>query len=124
MADLIEVRGLLGLAICGALPEEQARRQPIEVDVDVEADLSVAGASDDLADTLDYAAIIERLDGVLRSERFTLLERLAQRLAEVVLDDPRADAVTVAVRKLRPPVPQQVGTTGVRVRRARPAGAG
>jgi dihydroneopterin aldolase len=57
---------------------------------------------------------------VLTAERFTLLERLAERLAEVTMADARIEAVTVAVRKLRPPVPQQLDTTGVRIRRARP----
>ena len=119
-SDVIEVRGLRALAICGALPEEQARPQPVEVDLDVVVDLSPAGSSDDLDDTVDYAAIAADVEQVLIHERFTLLERLAQRLAEVVLVDPRVAAVTVAVRKLRPPVPQQLDTTGVRITRRRP----
>jgi dihydroneopterin aldolase len=118
-SDVIEVRGLRASAICGALPEEQARAQPVEVDLDVAVDLSRAGASDDLADTVDYGAIAAEVERVLTSERFTLLERLAERLAEVALDDARVDAVTVAVRKLRPPVPQQLDTTGVRITRRR-----
>ena len=52
---------------------------------------------------------------MLTTERFVLLERLAQRIAEVVLVDPRVHAVTVAVRKLRPPVPQHLDTSGVRI---------
>jgi dihydroneopterin aldolase len=116
---VIEVRGLRALAICGVLPEEQVRAQPVEVDLDVVADLSQAGSSDDLADTVDYGAIAADVERVLTNERFTLLERLAERLAEIVLGDSRVDAVTVAVRKLRPPVPQQLDTTGVRITRTR-----
>ena len=49
-----------------------------------------------------------------------LLERLAERIAEVVLAvDPAVDAVTVTVRKLRPPVPQHLATSGVRIARGR-----
>ena len=44
---------------------------------------------------------------------------LSARIAEVVLIDPRATAVTVTVRKLRPPVPQHLETSGVRIRRTR-----
>jgi dihydroneopterin aldolase len=120
VVDVIEVRGLRALAICGALPEEQVRPQPVEVDLDVEVDLSTAGRSDELDDTVDYAAIAAAAERVLTTERFTLLERLAERLAEVTMADARIEAVTVAVRKLRPPVPQQLDTTGVRIRRARP----
>jgi dihydroneopterin aldolase len=119
MTDVIEIRGLRALAICGALPEEQVRAQPVEVDLDVHVDLAPAGGTDELADTVDYAAIAAAVERVLITERFTLLERLAQRLAEVALLDERVRSVTVAVRKLRPPVPQQLDTTGVRINRGR-----
>ncbi|MCU0267127.1 MAG: dihydroneopterin aldolase [Acidimicrobiales bacterium] len=119
MAEVIELRGLRASGFCGALPEEQVRAQPLEVDLDVEADLRAACASDDLEDTIDYGALAAEVERVLTTERFTLLERLAERLAEVVLVDARVSGVTVAVRKLRPPVPQQLATSGVRVVRRR-----
>lgn len=119
MHDTIEIRGLRALCYCGALAEEQARAQPFEVDLDLVVDLRQAGASDDLADTVDYAALAAEVERVVTTERFTLLERLAQRLCDVVLADDRVTAVTVVVRKLRPPLPQQADTTGVRIRRAR-----
>ena len=59
------------------------------------------------------------VEQVVTTERPILLERLAQRLSDVVLCDPRALAVTVSVRKLRPPVPQVLGTSGVRITRER-----
>lgn len=116
--DTIELRGLRALGYCGALPEEQERRQPFEVDLDVEADLAVAGSSDELEDTIDYGALCAAVELVVVDERFRLMERMAARIAEVVLADLRIDAVTVVVRKLRPPVPQQLGTSGVRIRRS------
>jgi FolB domain-containing protein len=116
-ADVIEVRGLRALGICGALPEEKLRAQPLEIDLDVLADLARAGESDDLDDTIDYGALCGLVERVVTAERFVLLERLATRLAEVVLSDERVEAVTVAVRKLRPPVPQQLDTSGVRITR-------
>lgn len=119
MADVIELRGLRALGICGALPEEQARPQPLEVDLDVEADLAPAGRTDRLEDTIDYGALAAEVERVVTQERFTLLERLAARLAQVVLADERVVAVSVAVRKLRPPVPQQLETSGVRITRHR-----
>ena len=118
--DLIELRGLTALGVCGALPEEQDRAQPLEVDLDIRCDLAAAGASDDLDDTVDYGAVCELVERVVTTERFQLLERLAARIAEVVLSDDRVLGVTVAVRKLRPPVAQIVATSGVRVTRSRP----
>lgn len=117
--DVIELRGLRAVGYCGVLPEERERPQPLEVDLDVVADLSAAGRSDDLDDTLDYGALASAVEAVLTGERFALLERLATRLTEVVLADPRVGAVTVAVRKLRPPVPQLLETSGVRLTRRR-----
>jgi len=119
VTDTVELRGLWVMGVHGVLPEEQTRAQPFEVDLDVEADLSVAGRSDDVADTVDYGVLAEAVARVVGGERFQLLERLAERIAEVVLDDPRAVSVTVAVRKLRPPVPVDLSTAGVRITRRR-----
>ncbi len=120
-SDRIELRGLVAAGYCGALPEEQQRPQPLEVDLDLHLDLSAATASDDIADTVDYGALCSIVERVIVTERFTLLERLAERLAEVSLADDRARAVAVTVRKLRPPVAQQLATAGVHIERTRSA---
>jgi 7,8-dihydroneopterin aldolase/epimerase/oxygenase len=117
--DRIELRGLRASGICGALPEEQVRAQPFEIDLDVVVDLSTAGRTDALDDTVDYGALCEAVERVVTTERFTLMERMAERIGEVVLGDARVSSTAVTVRKLRPPVPQHLGTAGVRVERAR-----
>lgn len=115
--DRIELRGLRIVGVHGLLPEERERAQPFEVDLDVVADLRAAGRSDDLGDTLDYGAIVARVAGVVGGAPVDLLETLAQRIADAVLADPRARSVTVAVRKLRPPVPHDLASSGVRITR-------
>jgi 7,8-dihydroneopterin aldolase/epimerase/oxygenase len=117
--DLIELRGLRAVGICGALPFERVAPQPFEVDLDVEVDLAEAGASDQLGDTVDYGQLSEAVTAVITDEQPVLLERMASRIAEVVLGQPRVTAVTVVVRKLRPPVPVELATSGVRIRRTR-----
>ena len=119
-SDRIELRGLVALAVCGALPEERERPQPLEVDLDVHLDLAPAGASDALDETVDYGALCAAVEKVLTGERFTLLERVATRVADTVLGQlPLVDSVTVSVRKLRPPVPHLLATSGVRITRGR-----
>lgn len=119
--DLIELRGLRLVGICGALPEERVRAQPLEVDLDVEVDLSAAAASDALADTVDYGVLCDVVDQVVGAGAPLLLEHLAATLTDAVLAvDNRISGVTVAVRKLRPPVPHALATSGVRIRRGRP----
>jgi dihydroneopterin aldolase len=119
MADRVELRGLVVLARCGALPEEFDRPQPIEIDLDVVVDLSAAGASDALSDTVDYGALCEAVARAAVAQHVKLLERLAVLLAGVVLVDTRVEEVTVAARKLRPPVPHHLDTAGVRITRRR-----
>jgi dihydroneopterin aldolase len=120
-ADVIELRGLRLAGIVGVLPHEQAQPQPLELDLDVHLDLADAGARDALEDTVDYGALCAIAEQVVATTSFALLEALAERLAaDLLAADARVDAVTVSVRKLRPPVAQQLATSGVRIRRARP----
>ena len=119
--DLIEIRGLRALGIIGVCPEEQARPQPFEVDFDLEADLSEAGRTDELTDTIDYGLATAVAQRVVTTEQHFLLERVAQRIAEELLAIDRVSAVRVTIRKLRPPLPHDVGTSAVTIRRRRTA---
>lgn len=121
MSDLISLRGLRAVGVHGVNPEEQTRAQPWEVDLDLELDLSRAGASDDLDDTVDYGAVSVAVERVIIGERHQLLERLAQRIADTVLGFRAVEAVTVEIRKVRPPVPVDLHTSGVRISRRAPA---
>jgi dihydroneopterin aldolase len=120
VSDQIEVRGIRALGIIGVCREERERPQPFEIDFDVDTDMSVAGETDDLADTIDYGALIGVVIRVVENERHLLLEKVASRLAEELLSfDGRVSAVRVTIRKLRPPVPYDVVTTAITVRRTR-----
>ena len=111
----IVIDGLRELGVHGVLPEEQTRPQPFEVDVELTVDLSEAGESDSLDDTVDYAAVAEAISRVVRSERYQLLERLASRIAEVCRVDERVTSVAVTVRKLHPPVRAMVDHVAVHI---------
>jgi 7,8-dihydroneopterin aldolase/epimerase/oxygenase len=118
LRDTIELRGLRLSAVVGILPHEQAQAQPLELDLDAVVDLGPAGRSDDIADTVDYGELCARVEAAVTGRRHALLEAVAERVASAVLAaDGRIEQVTVAVRKLRPPVAQQLATSGVRVTR-------
>lgn len=120
MSDRIEIRDLRVTGTHGVLPEERERAQPFSVDIVGWIDMEAAQQSDDLADTVDYGALAEAAAEVVGGRSYRLLEALAGRLASALLIvDPRLEAVEVTVRKLRPPLALDVGSTGVRVRRAR-----
>ena len=118
--DRIELRGLHLSGVVGVLPHEQAQAQPLEIDLDITLDLVGAGRSDHLDDTVDYGALCAVTEQAVATTRFHLLEALAERIAtDLLIADVRVDAVTVSVRKLRPPVAQQLRTSGVRLTRMR-----
>ena len=118
--DVIELRGLHLAGVVGVLPHEQTQPQPLEVDLDLHLDLGTAGRSDSLDDTADYGAVCDVAERVVTGRSFALLEALAEHLATAILAvDGRIEAVTVSVRKLRPPVAQQLSTSGVRITRSR-----
>ena len=118
--DRVELRGLRLSTSIGVLPEERERPQPVELDLDLEVDMTAAAASDDLADAVDYGAVVAEVERVLAAGHVELLERLAYQVADAVIAlDDRVLAVGVVVRKLRPPVPQDLATAGARIRRVR-----
>ena len=122
--DRIELRGLRVLGTHGVLPEERARPPPLELDLDVWVDMARAAASDALDDTVNYAELATAAADVVATQSFGLLEALAERIATVVLDaDARISAVSVSVRKLRPPVALDMAPVGVSVLRRSAAGA-
>jgi len=65
---------------------------------------------------------VAAVQAVVAGERHQLLERLATRIADdVQAVDARIEAVTVTIRKLRPPVPADLASAGVTITRTRPA---
>jgi dihydroneopterin aldolase len=117
--DRIEIRALRLVGVHGLLPEERDHPQPFELDLDLEVDMERSEASDSLLDTADYAAAIDRAVAVVAGPPHDLLESLAGAVAAAVLRDDHVRSVTVAVRKLRPPVTHPVASTGVRLTRTR-----
>lgn len=100
--------------------DEQRRGQPFIVHVTVDVDVSAAATSDDLADTVDYAALSEEIADAAREPRADLVETVAERIAGRVLDhDPRIEGVEVTVEKPHAPLPVPAAGVSVTVRRER-----
>ena len=115
MTDTIEIRGLRCSVIVGVLPEERLREQPLTFDIDIMRSFATAALNDDIHGTSNYAAVIDLVQRLASEGKFQLLETLAYRAAQEIMSfDSEIVGVTVTVRKLRPPVPQDVDTVGVR----------
>ena len=118
-SDRIDIDGLVVMTVVGVLDHERDAPQPVRIDLSIEADLHDAGASDELGDTVDYGAVATLVAAEVRAANDLLLERLAQRVADAVLSRPLVDGVHVTVTKLRPPIPEALESTSVRITRRR-----
>lgn len=119
MSDVIRVDGVRGRGRHGVLAHERLDGQEFVVDVAIELDLARAGASDALADTVDYAAVAAAVLARIEGEPVDLIERLAELIAGDVSADPRVRAVQVCVHKPRAPVGVPFGDVSVTIRRER-----
>ncbi len=115
--DVLSVHGLRTVAVVGALAHERDAPQPLEIDLDVYGNFATAANSDDLADAVNYATLIELAVQVSQRTAARLLERLAVEVADAVLAVGGVAGVTVRVAKLRPPVPHDVNRASVSVTR-------
>ena len=97
--DRVSLLGMVLRTTIGFNPGERTAPRDLEADVRLALDLRAAGRSDDLADTVDYASLAERLRAVAAASRFRLLEALAEALAAEALRDPRVGEAEIALRK-------------------------
>jgi dihydroneopterin aldolase len=98
-----------------AAEKETGRR--FEVDCELIADLAEPGSTDQLTDTIDYAAVYDLIADIVTNRSFSLLEGLASQLATEVLDAFPAIAATIRVRKLIPPISGNIDFIEVEVTR-------
>ena len=119
MTDRIAVRGIEVFAYHGVLESEKEHGQLFSVDVEMELDLSTAGGSDHLGDTVDYGALTEQVAETVSGERWNLIERVAERVAGVVMADERVRAATVTIHKPQAPIEIPFRDVAVTVHRTR-----
>ena len=115
--DKISLIGLRVRGFHGVLPAERRDGQDFVVDAALWLDLRQAAATDDLALTVDYGVLAERLAAIVEGDPVDLLETLASRLAELCLTDPRVSAVEVTVHKPSAPIARTFADVSVTVRR-------
>ena len=118
--DRIAIHGLSAHAFHGVYEAERRLGQTFRVDAVLELDTAPAAADDDLERTVNYAELARALHVVLTGEPVDLLETLAQRLADVCLEDPLVDAVEITVHKPEADLGVPFNDVTVAIRRERP----
>lgn len=82
--DCIRIQGMTFHGYHGVRPEERANGQRFVVDLALYRDVSLAAASDALADATDYSAIYQQVRDIVEGQPRNLLEALAVAIAEAV----------------------------------------
>ncbi|RKN17067.1 dihydroneopterin aldolase [Micromonospora musae] len=119
MTDRITLTGLRARGRHGVYDFEREQGQDFVVDVVLELDLGPAARSDDVADTVHYGELADRLVAVVTGDPVDLIETLADRLLDVCLTDPRVASATVTVHKPEAPVPHTFTDVAVTMTRGR-----
>ena len=114
MIEQLEFRGR-----CGVTPEERARPQPLAVDLELDCRLDAAGLSDDLAHTIDYAKVAQRVVDIGTIQESQLLETLAERLLTALFDEFPIGRIKLWLRKLHPPISFVTRSVGICIERTR-----
>jgi len=119
LLDEIVLTGLTVFGRHGVYEHEREDGQEFTIDLRLRMSLAAAAASDDVADTVHYGELAEKVAAVVSGEAVNLIETLAQRIAAVALDDPRVHDVTVTVHKPHAPIPLEFADVAVTVHRRR-----
>jgi 7,8-dihydroneopterin aldolase/epimerase/oxygenase len=116
--DRLLLEGMTFTGRHGVLASEHVQPQPFTVDVELAADLARAGASDRLADTVDYSQAHAIVRDVVEGEHRDLLEAVAEQIAERLLRLEGVRAARVRVAK-KPPLPGEFRAFAVEIERSR-----
>ncbi|MCE0509043.1 MULTISPECIES: dihydroneopterin aldolase [Microbacterium] len=117
--DEIVLTGLTVFGRHGVYAHEREDGQEFSIDLRLRMSLDQAAASDDVADTVHYGELAEKVAAVVGGEPVNLIETLAERIAAVALEDVRVQNVTVTVHKPHAPIPLSFADVAVTVHRSR-----
>ena len=121
VSDVIRIEGIEAFGYHGVFPQEKREGQTFLVDVDIETSFDEAIAHDDVAYTVDYGVVAERVAEIIQGEPADLIETVCDRIVTMVLSLERVKATRVTI--LKPQAPISVPFAGVSVSRRREVGA-
>ena len=115
--DTIRIERLELDCLIGINPWERLAKQRVTIDIAMDIDLSTAGESDSIRDTVDYREVAKAVTAEVTSSNYKLVEALAVRLAEICMMNERVLSVEITLRK--PGAVRNATAVGVTIRRAR-----
>lgn len=85
--DIVYVHDLRIETIIGIFDWERERKQTVSLDLEMGTDIRAAAASEDIGKTLDYKSVSKRLISFIEKSEFLLIETMAERIAQIVLEE-------------------------------------
>ncbi len=113
----IELRSLRVLARIGVTNAELEIERPLIIDIDLQPRAVAATETDQITDTVDYAAVAEFAERTATAEPHRTLERVAAEIADGLLARGDCERVEIRVAKPEPPMDQRVDHVAVRLTR-------
>lgn len=117
--DEITLTGVRAFGYHGVFAEERREGQEFVVDATLYVSTAKAAASDDVADTVHYGEVAERIVELVGREPLNLIEGLAARIADDLLARDGVKMVAVTVHKPQAPIAVPFADVSVTIRRAR-----
>ena len=117
--DIIQLTGIRCYGYTGYLAEEQFLGQWFEVDLQMHLDLAAAGKSDQIEDTLDYRSVINEVKEIVSTQKFALVEKLAETLVQAVLRHSLVQKVDIKLHKVAAPIPDFGGRITIELQRSK-----
>ena len=117
--DEIRLTGLTVFGYHGVFDHERRDGQVFRIDLVLGVDTRPAAATDDLAQTVDYGGLVDRVVAAVERDPVDLIETLAQRIADVALLDSRVEWTRVTVHKPDAPIDAEFRDVSVTVVRGR-----
>jgi len=85
--DIVFIRDLQIETVIGIYDWERKVRQVISLDIDMATDIQKAANSDNIDDTLSYKTVAKRLIAFVEQSEYELVESLAEKICEILLDE-------------------------------------
>ncbi|SEQ34501.1 dihydroneopterin aldolase [Rosenbergiella nectarea] len=113
--DIVFIEQLTAFTTIGAFEWEQQITQKLVLDIELAWDNRLAAKSDDVNDCLSYADVAQAVLGHLENQRFALVERVAEEVAELLMREFATPGVRITVNK--PGAVAQARSVGVKITR-------
>lgn len=98
--DIVFIEDLRIDTIIGIYDWEREVKQTVALDIEMAADNTRPASTEDIEDALNYKAVAKRLIAFTEDSRFQLVETLAERLAEIILEEFRVPWCRLKLSKL------------------------